>query len=709
MTKERGISGLATITSFLVIATFIAGKTARDATLLSNYEVRLLPTFVGISALITIPLVLTVGRRVTTKGPAWLFPRMNMSSALLLVIEWFALTRGSRAASAVVYVHLAVLGPVLVSGFWSTINERLDPRAAKRAIARVGLGATFGGVAGGLVAQLAAAVAPATSIVLVVAGMQVMCAGMLFLLGRRSVHVPADPDPSIWAGAQVIARSQLLRDVALLVVLGAMGAAALDYVFKAGIMSSAQHGPLKALAMYYTLTSVVTAIVQFVATDRTIAKLGVAGSAVALPITVTGFAAALLVVPTAFSAAIARGAELVVRSSVYRAGYELLFAPLPAGSKRPAKVVLDVGAERLGDILGSQMISGLLFLAPNSRTALVVATIVLGLCGIAVALHLPRAYTRALEQRLLATSPGTDALTTALSLPLGPASRFPQQIPITSEHTSHVDDLRSGDRNRVTTALAMPLTQDLVPHVIPLLAWQPVSELATTQLRAIAPRVTGTLVDALLDPATDFNVKRRLPAVLEQGDPELATLGLWRALADERFEVRFRAGKALARHRDAGHPLPVTAEQVFDAVLREVGVDVALWKGRRLLDGYEGPESEMRLYHVLSQRSATALDHVFTLLGLVLPAEPMRVALHALSTDDPVLQGTALEYLESVLPPRVRGPLWPFLELERTTGSTSRSPHDIVAALDLDHPSIVMYLQEKTAGPEAVEPSTTND
>ena len=80
MTKERGIAGLATITSFLVIATFIAGKTARDATLLSHFEVRLLPTFVGISALITIPLVLTVGRRITTKGPAWLFPRMNLST-----------------------------------------------------------------------------------------------------------------------------------------------------------------------------------------------------------------------------------------------------------------------------------------------------------------------------------------------------------------------------------------------------------------------------------------------------------------------------------------------------------------------------------------------------------------------------------------------------------------------------------------------------
>ena len=40
------------------------------------------------------------------------------------------------------------------------------------------------------------------------------------------------------------------------------------------------------------------------------------------------------------------------------------------------------------------------------------------------------------------------------------------------------------------------------------------------------------------------------------------------------------------------------------------------------------------------------------------------LALHAVQTDDPELRGTALEYLESILPPDVRAQLWPFLEGE---------------------------------------------
>ncbi|MEO8551737.1 MAG: hypothetical protein ABI678_17290 [Kofleriaceae bacterium] len=53
----------------------------------------------------------------------------------------------------------------------------------------------------------------------------------------------------------------------------------------------------------------------------------------------------------------------------------------------------------------------------------------------------------------------------------------------------------------------------------------------------------------------------------------------------------------------------------------------------------------------------------------------------------------ALEYLESVLPPRIRMPLWPFLELEASTVPSPRAPHDVVAALEA-HPSILAYLED---------------
>ena len=52
---------------------------------------------------------------------------------------------------------------------------------------------------------------------------------------------------------------------------------------------------------------------------------------------------------------------------------------------------------------------------------------------------------------------------------------------------------------------------------------------------------------------------------------------------------------------------------------------------------------------------------LFSLLSLVLPREQLRVAYHGLRSGDQRLKGTALEYLERVLPNGVRQRLWPLL------------------------------------------------
>jgi len=56
---------------------------------------------------------------------------------------------------------------------------------------------------------------------------------------------------------------------------------------------------------------------------------------------------------------------------------------------------------------------------------------------------------------------------------------------------------------------------------------------------------------------------------------------------------------------------------------------------------------------------------VFTLLSLVLPREPLQIAFRSLHSDDKQLRGTALEYLEGVLPASIRQRLWPFLVYRR--------------------------------------------
>ena len=55
----------------------------------------------------------------------------------------------------------------------------------------------------------------------------------------------------------------------------------------------------------------------------------------------------------------------------------------------------------------------------------------------------------------------------------------------------------------------------------------------------------------------------------------------------------------------------------------------------------------------------------------------MQIALRALRTGDAGLRGTALEYLENVLPPPIRKSLWPQLGSPERLAPTGRSIDEI--------------------------------
>src|SRR5205814_5823807 len=75
--------------------------------------------------------------------------------------------------------------------------------------------------------------------------------------------------------------------------------------------------------------------------------------------------------------------------------------------------------------------------------------------------------------------------------------------------------LRSGSREAVIQVLARTEgpSASLVPHMIPLLASEPVANYAVFALRKVAEERVGQLTDAMLDPALDFGVRTRLARV----------------------------------------------------------------------------------------------------------------------------------------------------------------------------------------------------
>ena len=207
----RAAARIAVVAALTVIAAFVASKAARDAILLSNFSIESLPLFVGLSAALSLPIVLWAGRLFVRYSPGRLLPIFNVVSALMLVGEWVLAHHEPRIAAAIVFLHLGSFGAVLVSGFWSIINERFDVRSAKRYVGRIGVGATLGGIVGGLVTERTAVYLETNAILLVLAGLQVLCAVVLGLLARKELQRTHAPEPLPALGAlRTIARTSLI-------------------------------------------------------------------------------------------------------------------------------------------------------------------------------------------------------------------------------------------------------------------------------------------------------------------------------------------------------------------------------------------------------------------------------------------------------------------------------------------------------------------
>ncbi len=746
-----GAARIATISALIVVATFVAGKAARDAILLSHFSIRYLPLFIGIAAVLSFPVILIAGRLMSRFGPARLVPVLNVVSAGFAIGEWLLLGSYPRVIAVMVFIHLSTASAVLVSGFWSIVNERFDVQTAKRHIGRVGMGATLGGILGGVVAERTAVYLQPDMILLVLAGLQVVCAGALFVFGRGAkLDAVEPPSEGTWTALRHAAKAPLFRNVGVIVVLGAVAAGLIDYVFKADIVAvSSQHELLRSLAVFHTITNILTAVVQVSVCGPIIARIGVPRSVATLPATITAFSLVALVLPIPMSAAFARAAELVTRNSVYRSSYELLYAPLPEERKRPTKVVLDVGADKIGDILGAQLVGLIVFVAIDVRAMLLLAAVITGVLALFVAMRLPSSYTKALEESLLHAAeaasiepPPHAAAEPWLSLSGLPTFGSPDAVPLRMRPRASrrkvappppaplsdgghpgahdpvvtmVADLRSTDVARVRHALSGPISTEIAAHVIDLVGRDDVGREAADALGLIAGACTGLLADALLDDQRAVAVRRRIPAILMSGEPRMAAWALWKGLSDPDFDVRYRAGAALAKLAAGGHLAFVSEEEVFEAVRRELVADPVEWKGRTLV------EDAIAAAHPADEevRVPSSLEHVFRVLGLVLPAEPLRIALHAMQVDDPALRGTALEYLESILPTDVRAQLWPLLDTdepaiteavasavaaaipanEHETSDAlrppSRSMDELLAELSGAYPAVVSHLKQR--------------
>ncbi len=651
----------AIIGAFLFIALTVAGKSTRDALFCAEFAASTLPKVMVTGALLSGFFALALGRAYRAFGPNLVLPLLLLANAAGFIAEYWALPAATRAVSLVLYLHISAFTGLLVSGFWSVLNERLDPHTLRLSISRIGLGSTIGGIAGGVSAERIAALFDTRHTLLLLAVLSAASA-----LSLRFLAAPVTAPTSSLAPEVGQLRSNYLRELAAFVALTALASSTIDFAFKARAMDhyASAEELARFFALFYTASSVAGFLCQSFLTQRLLDKAGLGTGLAGLPASVGVCGLLALVVPGLPTQALLRGVDTALTSSLFRSAYEPLFTPLAPERKRALKAMIDVLVNRLGDGLGSLWAWGLVLALPSSAPgAATGSAVLLSLVSLWLSDRLRRGYVNELAASLrsgalVLNEGGVNDLTTRLTLSRtmselsrerlqaeiqrlrerelaseGPLRPDPKLSP---EQRQKLQDsvaaLLSGELPRLRAALdgADPA---LTPFLIPLLGRDDIGAEVMSTLASFGARVTGQLADALLSHERfSRTVRRRLVRSMARAVTPWTAAALVTALEDPDFEVRREVARALDQLAESNVAIPLLPAAALSAARRELAA------------------SE----HAVHDR----IEQALRLLGFAYDHEAFKLCRAALAGRDAKLRGTALEYLENVLPEAERGALF---------------------------------------------------
>lgn len=698
----------ATAASTAMIAQQVAGKATRDALFLAQFDVRRLPGMMIVGALISFGAALIAARALAAHGPRRVARYAFLLGALAFALEFAASFISKRSLAIVVYLHMALFGATVISLFWSLVNERFDPHAAKRAVARIAAGGTLGGVLGGVIGWNVASLTSVRGMLFVLAILNLIALAAVSRIspGERTTDPASSRAPApetVGAGIRALRVQRYLLTLAVMVALVACIEALADYVFAARVREHVQDGRklMAFFSAFHTVVAIATFLAQAGLSRRALERFGLAGTIAGLPIMVLLLGGIAVEAPTLIAIVVFRGGEAVMSNSLWRSAYELLYTPVAQDKKRPMKTMIDVGCDRLGTLVGAGIVLAVLALALPPTTLLIVA-MVLACATLLAARRLQRGYVAALEESLRAGAVRLEGAeifdaTTRDTVRASTAVR-PQHLPMHAQIAEKVapparrsgepllqaiDDLISDDRLRVQRVLCAGEDDPrLAPFVLPLLGRAETRGEALAWLRRLAPRIEGLLLDALADRSNHACVRRRIPRILRAEPSRVAAEGLIRGLADELFDVRYECGLALARMVEKSPTIDIPSKPVLEAVRRELAIERTILQAEPLLDPIDDEPDAPIFQAELRDRANRGLEHVFTILSLMLDREQLRTAFRALTSPDESLRGTALEYLENVLPAEIRDALWPYVTgRRRPPREAQRPPHEVLKDL----------------------------
>lgn len=358
---------------FLAVSAFITGRISRDTLFLKEFDKDAL-AFMYITVAIAVPL------------PAYLYARVadrfrrdriimvtNGVLAAALVAIYALLLTDAKWVIVVLYNFVELAGVFLMIQFWTFASDVFSSRQAKRVFPVIGGGGTVAGaVCGVAVGSLGRAYGAGFLLLVMVL---LLAVGMLLVghIGRRerarlqelvvgrAASVKKGTAFKVSSELSDVFRSKHLKIIAGMTVMTFITVPLIDYQFK--VMAKAyftvdgaidQNALTHFFGLFYTVTGIIAAIMQFGFASRLLERYGVVTSLLVLPVSLllgslATVASRILPVITSIAASAAtfstavftKGAENSFRYSIYDATMQVIYTPVPSDVRGRAKTFID--------------------------------------------------------------------------------------------------------------------------------------------------------------------------------------------------------------------------------------------------------------------------------------------------------------------------------------------------------------------------------
>lgn len=723
--------GVIALIGALVVGGYTLGSLNRDAFFLMKFEINQLPYMLIAVALVSIPFLSLYGK------VSGLFPTGTLATAyfFLVGIGYLFMSRlvliDTKWTVLAFYFFVTLAGVLSISIFWLAVGSRFFMRQAKKLMGLFGAGCVFGNLLGGSIGRWGSDFANTEGFNLIsIAGQMFFLATALSLWVFRPSQMTAPQEkenrPGFTQGLHELSKTPLLRNIALMLMLGVMIGTLADYqlqdIAKKNFPSKIEL--VKFFGALYTILGAVTLVAQLAITRLVLKKLGMLGGLMSLPIAALPGAIAMVFFPGIASALLLRGAENGIRFSTYSSGYELSFLPLDEAKRKIAKPLIDVLLKRGATGIAALLILLLTDVIQVDRMGVSVATVVLVFALLVSVLRVRKAYVTTLQENLSKTSEDPFEKNLQTMVMASPQDSFhDEQTGAWSTSVLFAPELQAQLRNtaeglslsgpeKPIPVAAVPAFLDegklfhnllnkkelretlkqvyergdvrLAAALIPILVIPEYKLMAEKIFSKFGSTAVGVLSDTALNDKIDMQVRRAAFQRLGKIDSNLSMMVLKGVLSSEEKLLRRTASSAFLSLRKLDNSKKLEIDELVGLLKRESVDDQVIWQAQaELRQSEKGGESSVRLQEELQQSQDRRLRHLFRLLSLCFDLRALQASFGALASNQPEAQDNALEYLDNILPEKVKTLVWPMIDTDAKYGKKkkARRTEDVVRDL----------------------------